>query len=151
MESSQETPSFMPPVGSHTLPLWTELLQTDDSLMMDILCTGFEHGFSSFEEAWEQLQQLSPSLLHTERLIHTNGWATSQEGFDGAFFITPFIIYTDEAVGGWQLSQLAPSPAFTPTPASSTSSSSSSSSIMSSSLESSQVSNALAHERAELS
>ncbi|KAL6072671.1 hypothetical protein QOT17_005498 [Balamuthia mandrillaris] len=251
MESIQATPSFMPPVGARTLSLWTQLLQTDDSQLIDILHTGFEDGFSSFEEAWEQLQQLSPSLLNTslaakqdsflmgvpfecvaslllpnpstnqptnclfftfslryilltccwcdcfvllnecnttrthslcryflptqrstqlltyvvqrgfrpgvynyglaERLIHTNGWATSQEGFDGAFFITPFIVYTDEAAGGWQLSQLAPSPAFPPATSRHRIPASSSGSIASSSQESSQPSDALARERAELS
>ncbi|KAL6080213.1 hypothetical protein QOT17_000586 [Balamuthia mandrillaris] len=197
MESIQVTPSFMPPVGTHTLPLWMQLLQTDDSQLIDILRTGFEDGFSSFEEAWEQLQQLSPSLLNTslaakqdsflmgvpfeyflptqrstqlltyvvqrgfrpgvynyslaERLIHTNGWATSQEGFDGAFFITPFIVYTNEAAGGWQLSQLAPSPAFPPATSRCRIPASSSGSIASSSQESSQPSDALARERAKLS
>ncbi|KAL6039894.1 hypothetical protein QOT17_025566, partial [Balamuthia mandrillaris] len=86
-----------------------------------------------------------------ERLIHTNGWATSQEGFDGAFFITPFIVYTDEATGGWQLSQLAPSPAFPSATSRRRIPASSSGSIASSSQESSQPSDALARERAELS
>ncbi|KAL6051038.1 hypothetical protein QOT17_019456 [Balamuthia mandrillaris] len=116
MESIQATtPSFMPPVGTRTLPLWTQLLQTDDSQLIDILRTGFEDGFSSFEEAWEQLQQLSPSLLNTSL-------AAKQDSF---LMGVPFDRRRIPA--------------------------SSSGSIASSSQESSQPSDALARERAELS